>query len=702
MRMFSLIILFFGIVVIWNSCNVLASECDSPRPEWVFCSDWEYALGNSREAIQDGNKWDDYYPEPKHNEDEWIGVVDNPPLGGPDGNALKIRWEVYHGGDCSDGQNGFVELFPSLPNPFYARIYFYSEHPTEYPGCGGRKFMYFKNSDGNYVGGALYLYSGPGDDVRMHIKNNVYENSDFNTPTAEHIDGQYPWPGKESEGLVTANRWHCIELANYIHNTDGWFKAWLDGKLVINANKEAWGVGSYDTDSGYVTNWLQIPSYRNGGITVAHDEYFDNFVISGSRIGCAMPPQPECTTDGDCSGGQICCSQYCITPPSCSNCDDGDSCTTDSCVGQGTCTPSCQNDPITSCSSGDACCPLGCSYPGDTDCPAPECTINNDCLGGQICCSQQCVNPTCSQSSECGSDVCKDYACSNPGTCSASCSSQDKACGPSDGCCPPGCTFSSDNDCPEGEVSETWGETPDSNHTGTIEDTFINVDANNFATEDTIRTYTWRANEIANAIIVKWDLSAIPQGVVIQDARLYLYQVDSAGDDPYDVSVHRIINYNPEIASATGYTYDGTNSWTPSSHRSDGIPLAQSDIELAEDINGLDTVNGYKNWTVTQMVQYWVDNPNQNYGMLLNSDTTASSDSKRYFASSENSNADQRPKLEITYSVISYHRADTNQDGCVDLNELLAFIKRWKISSQDVPMPELMEAIGLWNQGTGC
>jgi hypothetical protein len=49
-----------------------------------------------------------------------------------------------------------------------------------------------------------------------------------------------------------------------------------------------------------------------------------------------------------------------------------------------------------------------------------------------------------------------------------------------------------------------------------------------------------------------------------------------------------------------------------------------------------------------------------------------------------------------------FHRADTNQDGCIDLNELLAFIDRWKISSQDVPMPELMEAIGLWNTGTGC
>jgi hypothetical protein len=46
------------------------------------------------------------------------------------------------------------------------------------------------------------------------------------------------------------------------------------------------------------------------------------------------------------------------------------------------------------------------------------------------------------------------------------------------------------------------------------------------------------------------------------------------------------------------------------------------------------------------------------------------------------------------------HRADTSQNSCIETNELVSFVDRWKISSKDVPMPELMEAIGLWN--TGC
>jgi hypothetical protein len=49
-----------------------------------------------------------------------------------------------------------------------------------------------------------------------------------------------------------------------------------------------------------------------------------------------------------------------------------------------------------------------------------------------------------------------------------------------------------------------------------------------------------------------------------------------------------------------------------------------------------------------------------------------------------------------------YHRSDTNTNGCVELSEMISFMDRWKISSSDVAMPELMESIGLWKAGTGC
>jgi len=67
----------------------------------------------------------------------------------------------------------------------------------------------------------------------------------------------------------------------------------------------------------------------------------------------------------------------------------------------------------------------------------------------------------------------------------------------------------------------------------------------------------------------------------------------------------------------------------------DNIPLAQSDIAVAEDIKSIDKTYGYKTWDVTNMVQKWVANSANNFGLLVNSDASASSDSNRIFASSE-------------------------------------------------------------------
>ena len=51
---------------------------------------------------------------------------------------------------------------------------------------------------------------------------------------------------------------------------------------------------------------------------------------------------------------------------------------------------------------------------------------------------------------------------------------------------------------------------------------------------------------------------------------------------------------------------------------------------------------------------------------------------------------------------ITHHRSDINQDGCIALDEMTNFMDRWKISSLDVTMIELMESITLWKSGIGC
>ncbi len=80
--------------------------------------------------------------------------------------------------------------------------------------------------------------------------------------------------------------------------------------------------------------------------------------------------------------------------------------------------------------------------------PAAGCSSNADCASGELCCGSVCTAPVCSVNSDCNDgNACTIDTCNSGGTCSASCSNTSVSCGPSDGCCPSGCSSSNDPDC---------------------------------------------------------------------------------------------------------------------------------------------------------------------------------------------------------------------------------------------------------------
>src|SRR5947207_7935712 len=102
-----------------------------------------------------------------------------------------------------------------------------------------------------------------------------------------------------------------------------------------------------------------------------------------------------------------------------------------------------------------------------------------------------------------------------------------------------------------------------------------------------------------------------------------------------------------DLARATGYTYDGVNSWTASTCCYNNIPLAQSDISAPVDTKAIDKTPGFKQWDVTAIVQGWVNDPSTNRGLLLNSDPSKLRDRYRSFSSSEDPVASHRPYLTV-------------------------------------------------------
>jgi YD repeat-containing protein len=183
-------------------------------------------------------------------------------------------------------------------------------------------------------------------------------------------------------------------------------------------------------------------------------------------------------------------------------------------------------------------------------------------------------------------------------------------------------------------------------------DTTLNVDATNYSKATTLATYTWPDRTIANAIVLKFAIPALPAGAVIQNATLQMSLVESdrSSDPTYTIAAHKILNRNVVVEAATGSTYNGTSRWTASTCCYNSIPLAQSDISTPFDQQAIDKTPGVKTWTVTNLVQEWVADPSSNFGLLLNSDKSKPKDRYRYFASMENPNASLRPTLRIQYS----------------------------------------------------
>jgi subtilisin family serine protease len=185
------------------------------------------------------------------------------------------------------------------------------------------------------------------------------------------------------------------------------------------------------------------------------------------------------------------------------------------------------------------------------------------------------------------------------------------------------------------------------------EDTSLNINTNNHSADQELRTYTWPDNQTANAILMKFDLSSVPANAVVQEARLFLSltQSDALAAATYRIAASRVLTHNPVISLATGYTADGVTPWTPNSCCHDNVPLAQADISAAHATVDVDKTAGFKSWIITTMVQEWLADPLANFGLLLNSDTSKSSDHYRYFASMENPNSSLRPYLQVFYSI---------------------------------------------------
>ncbi len=169
-------------------------------------------------------------------------------------------------------------------------------------------------------------------------------------------------------------------------------------------------------------------------------------------LGCDLTNDDDCNStcgDATVTGAEECDSAIAAgapgaCPADAAACDDADACTTENFTGsEDDCSASCNRVSITACTSGDGCCPAGCTPAMDTDCTA---VCDNGTIETGETCDPVATCPTaCNDNDACTTDALMGVAL----MCTSECSfTAITACNVvADQCCPSNCTPGNDGDC---------------------------------------------------------------------------------------------------------------------------------------------------------------------------------------------------------------------------------------------------------------
>jgi|GEM_PF-3816682 len=149
-----------------------------------------------------------------------------------------------------------------------------------------------------------------------------------------------------------------------------------------------------------------------------------------------------------------------------------------------------------------------------------------------------------------------------------------------------------------------------------------------------------------NRAIIWFNLSNIPSGAKIYAANLslYFYQSSVTGNRTYNVYK---VQQNPKRPwtelGVTWNVYNGT-AWTTAG--GDNV----SSISASKTFNG--TINKWIKWDVKNDVQNFTKDKTRNFGWIMRDTVESTTNTMRYFYSSEWTNASVWPKLEIEYDTL--------------------------------------------------
>jgi hypothetical protein len=122
-------------------------------------------------------------------------------------------------------------------------------------------------------------------------------------------------------------------------------------------------------------------------------------------------------------------------------------------------------------------------------------------------------------------------------------------------------------------------------------------------------------------VLLEFDLSSMPAGATVASAILELYMYNASTPIPdvqIEVNVHRVTrSWKEGNKNGTGNSngaswdeYDGVDLWATQG-ADFNVAVEASETLLSQEIDQ------WHSWDITSLVQYWVDNPSDHFGLIL-------------------------------------------------------------------------------------
>jgi hypothetical protein len=162
------------------------------------------------------------------------------------------------------------------------------------------------------------------------------------------------------------------------------------------------------------------------------------------------------------------------------------------------------------------------------------------------------------------------------------------------------------------------------------------------------------ATDRQKRIILAFDLTSLPAGIVIKAALLELYMYDRErtviGNNDISSVIYRVDSVWSEGVQDGAACTEGASWQTINCF----INWGGGDIDTTVQTNAVlyyDDINKWHRWNITNLAQYWYDNPSSNHGIMIKDEMEIGNQENfiAHYASGEYSDVSLRPKLTVFY-----------------------------------------------------